>query len=332
VDLRGKSILITGGAGFIGSHIVDELLKYDVKRVIVYDNFSSGRLENLGGALKDPRVKVVRGSILNIKKLMRVVKAADIISHQAAQLEIISAIINPDHDLRINIQGTLNVLKCALRCGVKKVIYASSAAVYGQAQYLPQDENHPLRPHWPYGVSKLAGERYCIMYSELYNLNTVSLRYGIVYGPREWYGRVLTIFTKRVLDGQPPIIFGDGNQTRDFIHVKDVARINVLAIENDDVSGEVFNVGSGVGIKIKDLAYKVIKTAGRDDIEPTYADPKPFEMGRKPGELRHLVLDIKKAQKMLGFKPSIDFDEGLQEYIEWARKWKDVWWRGEPRV
>jgi UDP-glucose 4-epimerase len=183
----------------------------------------------------------------------------DIVSHHAAELEVFTGIDNTKRDLRINIEGTVNVLNAALKNGVKKVLYASSGGVYGQAQYLPESENHPLMPHWPYGVSKLAGEKYCVQYYLLYGLPTVSLCYGIVYGPREWYGRVLTLFIKRVLEGKSPIIFGDGNQRRDYVYIDDVVNANILCLKSENVDGKIFNVGGGNTYSIKNVADIVIK-------------------------------------------------------------------------
>lgn len=323
--------IVTGGAGFIGSHLVEALLEKGAK-VTVFDNFSTGRTENLQHLLGNSSLKVVKGDILDKPALMKEAKEteAEVIFHQAAQLEIFRAIDDPAFDLKVNALGTLNVLESARLNDVKKLVYASSAGVYGQARYTPEYEGHPLRGQWPYGVSKLCGEKYCTAYFELYGLKTTSLRYSIVYGPREWYGRVLTRFVKRILEGKPPIVFGDGLQTRDFVHVRDVVDANLKAATIEQADGEVFNVGSGVGISINDLARLVIMLAGKEGrVKPVYANPKAGEMGRKPGELIHLVLDIRKAEKVLGYRPNVNIEDGVREYIEWARNNKDTWWQEE---
>ena len=196
MEIKDKNILITGGAGFIGSHLVDRFIQEKANRIIVYDNFSTGTTRFINEDL----VEIVRGDILDYVMLSKKMREIDIVSHHAAELEVFTGIENTIHDLKTNTEGTLNVLNAAFKNDIQKIIYASSGGVYGQAQFTPQHENHPLNPHWPYGVSKLAGEKYCLQYYLLYGLPTISLRYGIVYGPREWYGRVLTLFIKRVYE------------------------------------------------------------------------------------------------------------------------------------
>jgi len=249
---NGKNILITGGAGFIGSHLVDEYIEQRARKVIVFDDFSTGFTKNLESH-RSEQLSIVKGSILNAKLLNQTVKReeVEIIDHEAAELEVYTGILNAQEDAKINILGTLNVLNTAVRNKVEKVLFASSGAVYGEADYLPVDENHPLTPHWPYGVSKLSAERYCIQYYRLYGLDTTAFRYSIVYGPREWYGRVLTMFMKRIfLENKPPVVFGNGKQVRDFVYVKDLVKAHVRAVESSGVSGEVFNLSSGKSISI----------------------------------------------------------------------------------
>ncbi len=207
MGLKGANILVTGGAGFIGSHIVESLVDVGAN-VVVYDNLSFGNLENLKTV--EDKIKFVKGGILDYSKLKRAMKGADFVSHQAAQLEIFKAALEPARDLEINTIGTLNVLKAARENRVKKIVNASSACVYGQPTSLIQDEAHPENPNWAYGVSKLAAEKYCRIFMNETGIPVVSLRYAIVYGPKEWYRRVLTIFIKRVAEGKHPIIFGAG--------------------------------------------------------------------------------------------------------------------------
>ncbi len=340
LSVEGKNIMVTGGGGFIGSHLVEEYLRHGAAKVIVYDDFSSGTLENLSH-MKDERLKIVKGSILNATLLGRIVKKEkiNIIDHQAAKLEVYSSIVNVKEDAEVNIFGTINILNSALKNKVEKILFASSGAVYGEAKSIPQNESHPLEPHWPYGVSKLCAERYCIEYNKLHGLNATVLRYSIVYGPREWFGRVLTMFIKRIfLENKPAVIFGDGGQIRDYIYVKDLVKAHMLAIEKDDKSfGQVFNVSSGKGVNIKNLAELLIDISGKK-IEVIYDDPKEGESSvyqperlRLPKELRVFILDNSKAGALLGWKPEINLRDGLIEEIKWILKnpWR---WQTKPRV
>lgn len=337
--LEGKNIMVTGGAWFIGSHLVEEYLKHGVEKVIVYDDFSSCTMGNLSH-IKDNRLKVIRGSVLDYSLLSEVIKkeGIHIIDHQAANVEVYSSILDVKRDAEINISGTLNVLNAALKGNVKKMFFASTAAVYGEAKSIPQNEEHLLEPHWPYGVSKLCAERYCIQYNKLYGLATVSFRYSIVYGPREWFGRVLTFFIKRIfLENKPPVIYGDGNQVRDYIYVKDVVKAHILAISNNRANGQVFNISSGKGVSIKDLAYLLLEISGKN-FEVIFDNPREGEASlyqperiRLPHELRSLVLDNSKAGKILGWKPETDLRSGLIEEIKWITKNPERW-QIKPRV
>ena len=333
MDIEGKSILITGGAGFIGSHLVDRFIKENASKVIVYDNFSTGNRD----FLKDKQVEIIKGDILDYEKLKKSMKGVELVSHHAAELEVFIGIENTIHDLRINIEGTINVLNAALKNDVEKVIYASSGGVYGQAQFTPEPENHPLMPHWPYSVSKLAGEKYCLQYFLLYGLPTTSLRYGIVYGPREWYGRVLTLFIKRALEGKGPIIFGDGKQVRDYVYIDDIVKANILVLKNKIANGKVYNVGGNEFYSINQVADIVIKLIN-PELKPIIDDPKPGESSkyqpnrnRLPGELRDFILDSSLISKELNYKPKITFEEGVKEEIKWIKKNLEVW-NYKPRV
>jgi UDP-glucose 4-epimerase len=223
-------IFITGGAGFIGSHIVDNYVSKG-HEVIVYDNFSSGKIENLKNVIN--KIKIINGDILDFEKLKKYCdKDVDVISHHAAQLEIFKCLKNPAFDLKTNTIGTLNILELAKLKKIKRIINASSACVYGQSSAKQQSEyGHEKKPHWPYGVSKLCSENYCEIYQNNYNMKITSLRYGIVFGEREWLGRVLTMFLSRALQNKSPVIFGNGRAIRDFIHVSDVAKINQLLLK-----------------------------------------------------------------------------------------------------
>ncbi len=239
-----SSVLVTGGAGFIGSHIVADLLRAG-HRVTIFDNFSSGLRENL--AIFDSDVEIVEGDILDPEALKAAARGKDAISHQAAQLEITKCLDDPIDDMRTNLVGTINVLEAARAAGVARVVNASSACIYGQAVDPPSDEDAaPHDPNWSYGASKLAAEKYAQIFSNDYGFAVHSLRYGITYGPREWYGRVLTIFLKRLSEGKAPVIFGAGEQIRDFVYVDDVVAIHRACLEGDLGGAQSFNGGTGV--------------------------------------------------------------------------------------
>jgi len=339
MSTRGKRVLVTGGAGFIGSHLVEEYLINEAEKVVVLDDFSTGTMENLDD-MRDERLKIVKGSILDFAQLNMIVKKEkiDIIDHLAAELEVYTGIKDAERDAKINILGTLNILNAALRNHVEKVLFASSGAVYGQAKYLPIDEEHPLEPHWPYGVSKLAAERYVLQYNKLFGLNTTAFRYSIVYGPKEWFGRVLTMFIKRIfLENKPPVVFGDGSQTRDFVYVKDVVKAHMLAIEKQESAGKVFNIGSGEGVSVKELANMLVKASNKG-FDILYDNPKEGsashfqpERIRLQGELVNFILDCSKAEEILGWRPQTDFNKGVTKEIEWILKFPKRW-AGKPRV
>ena len=326
--LKNKKIFVTGGAGFIGSYIVESLVKEKAK-VIVYDNFSTGAIENLKSVIRE--IKIIKGDILDYRSMVKAMRGIEIVSHQAAQLEITKAIENPIEDLTVNAIGSLNVLKAAVENKVKKIINASSAGVYGQAKYVPQGELHPTDPNWPYGVSKLATEKYANIFYQLYNIPIVSLRYSIVYGPREWYRRVLTVFLKRAMESKPLIIFGDGKQTRDFICVEDVVRFHNLCIKNDNLSNEIFNVSSGKGVSINTLAKIVLKITGKKGLKIIHEDvpegkmSKYFQRIRLPSELKRIELSYQKGLERLGWRPRILLEEGLKKEYEWLINNKHRW-------
>jgi len=338
MKIEGKNILITGGAGFIGSHLADEYLQQGAGKIVIFDNFSTGFKENLDS--KEKRINIVKGSILDEKLLDKTVRKEkiEIIDHEAAELEVYTGIQNVHKDAQVNIIGTLNVLNVAMKNRIKKVLFASSGAVYGEAEYLPIDENHPVTPHWPYGVSKLSAELYCTQSFRLYGLDTTAFRYSIVYGPREWYGRVLTMFIKRIfVEDKPPVVFGDGEQLRDYLYVKDLVKAHILAIENPKAAGEIFNISSGQGISISELAQILIDHSRKNLVavfdNPPEGDASPFqpERIRLKGELKNFVLRNDKAKRILGWSPSINFRDGVTREIEWLMPNKDRW-NIKPRV
>lgn len=315
-------IFLTGGAGFIGSHIADSLVK-EGHEVMIYDNFSNGHEDNLKDIID--KIKLIKGDILNKEMLFDYCpQDVDIISHQAAQLEIFKCIEDPVVDLTVNTIGTLNILELARIKKIKKVINASSACVYGQAQYIPQDEKHPTLPNWPYGASKLLAEHYGRIYMENYDIKVVSLRYGIVYGPREWHGRALTMFLSRIYQKKDPVVFGDGNCSRDFINVYDVVDFHKRCLTTEEVFGNSFNIGTGVGTTIRDLAEKVCNILTECNITPVFEDVKEGNYSKNmptrkriPQELQKMVLSNKFAEKVTGFKPKISLEQGIKEEYTW---------------
>ena len=330
-DLAGLAVLVTGGAGFIGSHIVESLVRGGA-RVRVFDNFSSGRRENLAAVAGD--IEILEGDVLDAEGLERASRGMTHVSHQAAQLEITHCLEDPIDDLKTNTVGTLNVLLAARKAGVGKVVLASSACVYGQATSVPQNEQtHPTNPNWAYGVSKLAGEKYGRIWTEAFGIPVVSLRYAIIYGEREWYGRVLTIFLRRLLDGLPPVVFGKGDQVRDFTNVHDLVRLHTLALARDAADGEVLNVSTGVPTRIRELAVLASSIAGFsgetvfEDVAVGSASREVDGRLRLPSELGVMCLDPARAAALLGWRPSVSLSEGLRAEWEWLRKNPGRWTR-----
>ena len=307
MKLAGVRVLVTGGAGFIGSHIVEHLVSQGA-RVRILDNFSSGSRANLMSVLDD--VEIVTGDLRDAAVVRSAVRGCAVVSHQAAQLEITRCLEDPIDDLQSNTVTTLNVLDAVAKADVQRLIYASSACVYGQPLYIPSDEaKHPTNPNWAYGVSKLACEKYSAIYHELTGIPMTGLRYAIVYGPREWYGRVLTIFLKRLMNGAAPVIFGDGKQVRDFIYVKDLVALHDRILQHDLPGHEILNVSTGTSTSVADLARVVIESTGMNR-QAVHEEIRPGERSqlvengrlRLPSELTALVLDPAKAQALAGME------------------------------
>ena len=331
MSLAGKRVLVTGGAGFIGSHLVESMVKQGAE-VTIYDNFSSGLEENIA-TVRD-QIQIIDGDILDYERLAPAFRGKDIVSHQAAQLEITRAVEDPIEDLTTNTIGTLNVLNAAVAHEVPRIVMASSAGAYGQAQTIPQDEDtHPTDPNWPYGVSKLATEKYAAIYQQLHGISTTALRYAIVYGPREWYGRVLTIFLKRALEGKSLVVFGDGGQTRDFVFVEDLVAHHNRCLEVEAASGQVFNVSTAVGTDINGLAEVVRDVTDQPDLPILHEDvaegevSQHYERKRLPLELRDLVQSTRKSKELLGWEPKVMLREGLLREYEWLRASPHRWQR-----
>lgn len=310
-----KKALVTGGAGFIGSHIVEELVKMGVNTISV-DNYFAGKHENLEHLKNYPNFREVRCDITVVEDLEGYFPGVDVVFHQAASKKTI-CLNDPRMDLEINGKGTFNLLELSLKYGIKKFVHASTGSVYGEAQYYPQDEKHPLIPTSYYGVSKLAGEKYVNVFEHLYDLDTSVLRYFHVYGPRQEsseVGGVVSIFVRKMLAGQPITIFGDGYQERSFTWVKDIARANILAANTRGTKGEVFNCASGIKVTINQLAKMLEKILKIESLEICYKD-------WAPGDIRIFDIDNSKIKRALGLEFNTDFEKGLRLTVDWARNY-----------
>jgi UDP-glucose 4-epimerase len=302
--------LVTGGAGFIGSNLVALLLR-EGHEVTVIDSLVSGYRENLE-ALKG--VRFLSGDIRDVSKLRAAAKDVEVIFHLAAAVGNSHSIQHPRVDAEVNVLGTLNVLEAACALGARKVVFSSSAGIFGELKTLPISENHPVEPDSPYGATKLCAEKLCLSYAKLYApLEAICLRYFNVFGINQRYdvyGNVIPIFAYRILRGERITIFGDGEQTRDFINVSDVARANLLAAMNVGTSG-AFNLGSGCSITINALVARLREVSGLDT-EIVYGAPRR-------GDVRNSLADISAIRKSLGFEPKVEFVSALGEYLDWIK-------------
>ena len=303
MKIKYKKALVTGGAGFIGSHIVERLVEMGVETVVI-DDLSMGRRENVSN-----KARLVVGDILSQDDISKAMRGVDIVFHNAAKVSIRNSFKDVDSDAKINIIGTLNVLKAMAKNKAKKIVYASSMAVYGKNP-LPIKEAGMLEPISPYGIGKLASEKYCMLMGRANNFDAVILRYFNTYGPRQTftpYVGVITIFIKQLLENRSPVIFGDGKQTRDFIYVKDVAKANISAMLKDTGS-YILNVGTGKGTTVRDLAGLLIKKIN-PDIKVKFGKPVA-------GEPADSVADTKKADMILGFISKYKLEDKLEETID----------------
>jgi len=302
--------VVTGGAGFIGSNIVDELLRRG-HDVTVLDDFSSGKEENLAQA-RD-RIRLIRGSICDPIAAREACQKADYVLHLAARTSVPRSVADPVDTNRVNIDGTLNVLIAARDAKVHRVVYAASSAAYGETPTLPKVETMPAAPISPYGVTKLVGEMYAQVFGRVYGLENVSIRYFNVFGPRQdptsQYSGVLSRFMLAILDGTPPAVYGDGEQSRDFTYVDNVVDITLRACEAPTASGKVFNGGTGSRISLNSVLKNLESITGRK-INRKYEAPRA-------GDILHSQADISLAHHLLGYEPHIDFDEGLRRTWQW---------------
>ncbi len=316
MDINGKRILVIGGAGLIGSHVVEALLQEDVKEVLIYDNFSRGSRKNLQHALNDPRCRIFElgGDILQPDILNEAVKNSDAIIHLAA-LWLLHCHEYPQSAFEVNIRGTWNVLDACVRHGIERLVYSSSASVYGDAVEEPMTENHPYNNWTFYGATKIAGEHMFKAYHKRYGLNGACLRYMNVYGPRQDYHGAYTAVMMKILDridaGEPPVVYGDGTQSYDFIYVGDVARANVCALKANKPFG-FYNIGRGIKTSIRELAELLIDLTG-SDLEIQYEPAGQTFVQNRIG-------CPKAAQCDLGFHWQVNLRDGMQALIDWRRE------------
>lgn len=312
-DLTGVRIFVTGGAGFIGSHIVDQALDAGAARVVVVDDFVRGRRENLQEALATGRVEIMHGDICDEALIDTAMAGADLVFHQAA-LRITQCADDPVSAMRVMVAGTQQILEAAVRHRVKKVLAASSASVYGEPSYLPMGESHPFNNRTLYGAAKIAAEQMLRAYADMYGLRYIALRPFNVYGPRMdvfgVYTEVMIRWLDRLADGRPPVIFGDGRQTMDFIHVSDVARAYLLAAVSD-VTDEVFNAGFGVETSLRELCTMLCEETGHRDLQPVFEPP------RKVNPVTRRLAATVRARDSIGFQARIGLREGIRTLIPW---------------
>ena len=314
MNLRDEKVVVIGGAGFIGSHVVDHLRREPVREIVVLDNLVRGTRANLSDAITDSRVRVVEGSITSPDLLADVLQGAGGVVHLAA-LWLHECVHEPRAAIDVNIVGTFNVLEAAVRCGVKKVVYSSSASVYGDAVFTPMTEDHPFNNRTMYGATKIAGEQFLRSFYQQHRLDYVALRYMNVYGPRmDYQGAYVSVIMKvldRIDQNLPPIVFGDGTQAYDFVHVEDVARANVLALARD-VTDESLNVGRGVKTTVNELLRLLLDETG-STLTPEY----------RPQEhmfVTHRVGSTEKAERLLGFAGRVPLREGLRSVVDWRTR------------
>ena len=309
--------LVTGGAGFIGSHIVHTLLEQG-HSVRVLDNFSTGKRENLEGLSEQfhgNRLEVVEGDLREAPRVEQAVRGVDVVFHEAAFVSVPQSMEEPQTCFDVNISGTSRLFDTARAAGVRRAVVASSAAVYGESDALPLTEETPLQPLSPYAVSKRVDEMYAELFTSAFSFEVVALRYFNVYGPRQrpdsMYAAAVPIFARRLLDGKPVTVFGDGGQTRDLINVRDVVRANLIASEHPDAAGKIFNVCTGVETRLLDLLevmYELVPNVP----PPQFAAPRPGDIYRSVGSPH-------KAAEVLGFRAEVSLADGLKETVDWMR-------------
>lgn len=316
MDIENSNILVTGGCGLVGSTTIDLLLRdYSPASIVIIDDLSRGTLANVEAALKDPRVTLVREDIRDVGAVHRVMQGMDAVIHMAT-LRITACAANPREAMGVMCDGSFNVMEAAQACGVKKVVAASSASIYGLADIFPtREDHHPYNNRTWYGASKIMLEGLLRSFNEMYGLPYVALRYFNVYGPRMdihgKYTEVLIRWIDRIAAGLPPLILGDGLQTMDFIYIEDIARSNILALQSE-LTDDVFNIASGTETSLNDLAIALLKVMG-SDLKPEYGPE------RTVNPVSRRLADITKAEQVLGFKAQIELENGLSQLVDWWR-------------
>ena len=310
---KGKRALVTGGAGFIGSHIVEALDNLGAD-VAILDDLSSGKRDNFTAF---PNVHFFHGSILSTDAIGQAIHGIDYVFHQAALASVPLSVEKPREFYDVNVTGTLNLLEAAARAKVKRVMFAASSSAYGESEVLPKSESMPPHPLSPYASSKVAGEGLMSAWANCYGIDTVSLRYFNIFGPRQSadsaYAAVIAAFAKAMLSNKPPVIFGDGEQSRDFTFVHNAVHANLLAARaTKPLAGDVINVACGQRVSLLELAKVMRETLARPDLVPIHKDPRP-------GDVRHSLADLTHARQVLGYEPIVDFATGLRATIEWYR-------------
>jgi UDP-glucose 4-epimerase len=309
--MKNSRVLVTGGAGFIGSRLVDRLLR-EGHEVTVLDNLLAGTAENLEEHLSSISLHMIKGDVRNSRAVKEAVRGASAVFHLAALVDVPLSVENPVLTNDVNVRGTLSMLEASFAENVDRFIYISSSAVYGEARYLPINEEHPTAPLSPYGVSKLAAENYCRNYHEIHGLETCCLRLFNVYGPRQHansYSGVISTFIRKIRSGESPVVYGDGKQTRDFIHLDDVIDACMLAMKSPRTDGGTFNVGTGKPTTIRELADVITELSGKTSLKPVYKKPRK-------GDVKNSYADINRARKSLNFKPKTELKNGLKSLIK----------------
>jgi UDP-glucose 4-epimerase len=308
----GQPVLVTGGAGFIGSHLAIALNELGAKVTVLDDLSGGGDPKALAGG-----IEFVRGSILDLGLLEKCVRGRGVVFHQAALGSVPQSILEPVRYQEVNSTGTLNVLEAARKCGVRRVMFAASSSAYGDAPELPKVETMAAQPRSPYAATKVAGEGMMGAYAAGMGVDAVSLRYFNIFGPRQSatsaYAAVIAAFAKAMLSGKRPTIYGDGEQSRDFTYVDNVVHANLLAAGcGERLGGQIVNVACGVRISVNELASRMGKWLGREDLKPVYA-------GERAGDVKHSLADLTRAKNLLGYEPIVDFATGLEETMKWYR-------------
>jgi len=309
--MQSLRILVTGGAGFIGSHLVDQLMKEGYE-VVVLDNFYAGKTENIRHHLGNRGFNLAKGDIRNSEDVKKAVADADVVFHLAAIVNVPLSVEHPLLVNDVNVRGTLNLLEASLKEDIQRFIYVSTCAVYGEARDLPINEEHPIMPLSPYGISKFTAEHHCKIFYMIHGLKTVCLRFFNVYGPRQSegpYSGVITQFINRLRQEKPPIIYGDGEQTRDFVYVEDVVEASMLTLKSQNCAGEVVNVGTGKPTTITELAKVLMRMFGEAGVKPKYAPVRA-------GDIQNSYADISKTERVLGYRPRIRLEEGIQRLLQ----------------